>query len=164
VNPTDEQPSKSQKKRDAQYLQSLGCALIEVPEESLAALDVPERLKDAVRAARKMRKRGAVHRQKQYIGKVMRSVDPEPIEALLEARRAPGREEARLHKQAEAWRERLLAGTDGVEAFARAFPHTDQPALSEALRAAMDEREGRGASGAGRALYRRLREIIAAAG
>lgn len=164
MTPTDEKPSKSQRKRDARHLQSLGCALIEVPEESLAALDVPERLKDAVRAARTLRQRGAVHRQKQYIGKLMRSVDPEPIEVLLEARRAPGREEARLHKLAETWREQLVTGADGVEAFARAFPDADQAALSKAVRSAAEEREGRRNAGAGRTLYRLLREIITHAG
>ncbi len=160
----DEQPSKSQRKRDALHLQSLGCALIEVPEESLAALDVPEKLKDAVRAARTLRKRGAIHRQKQYIGKLMRVVDPAPIEALLEARRAPGREEARLHKLAESWREKLVTDASRVEAFCLAYPGADPPELSKAIRAAVREREGQRAAGAGKALYRLLREIIAAAG
>ncbi len=160
----NEQPSKSQRKREALHLQSLGCALIEVPEESLAALDVPEQLKDAVRAARSLRKRGAIHRQKQYIGKLMRVVDPTPIEALLEARRAPGREEARLHKLAESWREQLVTDASRVEAFSQAYPGADLPALSKAIRAAVREREGQRAAGAGKALYRRLRNIIAAAG
>ena len=115
---SEETASKSRRKREAQYLQKLGEALIGVPDEALESLDVPDRLKDAIRLARTLNKRGALHRQKQYIGKLMRSIDPAPVEALLEATGAPGREEARLHRVAETWRERLLGDPASIEATA----------------------------------------------
>ena len=155
----EDQASKSRRKREAQHLQKLGEALIDVPDEALEALDVPERLKDAVRLAKNLHKRGALHRQKQYIGKLMRSIDPGPVEALLEATAAPGREEARLHRLAETWRERLLADPGAIDAFVAAYPASDRAAVDQAVRAALEERDRPGPAGGARRLYRLLREI-----
>ena len=77
----DEPPSKSARKREALDLQSLGEALIELPPAELAALGLPEALQEAIVAARGITSRGAGSRQRQFIGKLMRKVDPEPIRA-----------------------------------------------------------------------------------
>ena len=77
-------PSKSARKREYLALQRLGEALIPLLEEDLLALGLDEELLDAVLAAKRMSKRGALRRQKQYIGKLMSRVDPEPIRAALE--------------------------------------------------------------------------------
>ena len=79
-------PSKSARKRDALALQKLGEELIEAPDELLDRLGLPERLVDAIRLARRITSRGAMVRQRQFIGKLMRGVDPAPIEQLLLAR------------------------------------------------------------------------------
>jgi ribosome-associated protein len=155
--------SKSRRKREAQHLQKLGEALIEVSDEALEELDVPDRLKDAVRQAKTLHKRGALHRQKQYIGKLMRSIDPGPVEALLEATGAPAREEARLHRVAETWRERLLADPGAIDAFMAAYPASDRGAVEQALRGAVEERDQRAPGGGARRLYRVLREIAGGA-
>ncbi len=156
---TDEPASKSRRKREARHLQKLGEALLEVPDEALESLAVPERLKDAVRLGRTLRQRGALHRQKQYIGKLMRSVDPGPVEALLETLAAPGREEARLHRVAETWRDRLIDDPAAMDAFVAAFPGTNRAEVEEALAAARLERQEQGPAGGARRLYRVLREI-----
>ena len=77
-------PSKSAQKREYLALQRLGESLIPLLEEDLLALGLDEELLDAVLAAKRMSKRGALRRQKQYIGKLMSRVDPEPIRAALE--------------------------------------------------------------------------------
>ena len=156
---SEETVSKSRRKREAQHLQKLGEALIGVSDEALEALDVPDRLKDAIRLARTLNKRGALHRQKQYIGKLMRSIDPAPVEALLEATAAPGREDARLHRVAEAWRERLLDDPASIEAFMEAYPDADRESVEEAVRAGLEDRTQRRPAGGARRLYRVLREI-----
>jgi ribosome-associated protein len=69
-------PSKSQRKRDAHALQALGGQLIALSAAQLARLDLPEALHEAVVAAQRMRSHGARTRQMQYIGKVMRQLDP----------------------------------------------------------------------------------------
>jgi ribosome-associated protein len=77
-------PSKSQMKREYLALQKLGEDLIPLQESDLRAMDLDEDLLDAVLEAKRLKKHGALRRQKQYIGKLMGRVDPEPIYAALE--------------------------------------------------------------------------------
>src|SRR5512145_2686060 len=83
----DERASKSERKRRRDDLQSLGDALIDLPDAQLNALALPDNLREAVLLARKITKHGGLYRQKQYIGKLMRKIDAEPIRAALEAKR-----------------------------------------------------------------------------
>ena len=80
--------SKSQRKKEVHALQDLGVELVALSDERLAALELPERLRDAVLEARRITAREARRRQLQYIGKLMRQVDAEPIRAALAALRA----------------------------------------------------------------------------
>ena len=94
-------PSKSMLKRDAAAAQSLGTRLIALKESELAALNLPEILYDAILLAKRITSRGGLARQRQYIGKLMREVDPAPIEAALslESRAsAHGRGETQAHR------------------------------------------------------------------
>lgn len=85
---TDTKPSKSAKKREYLALQKLGEELITLRESDLDSMPLDEELRDAVLEARQMKARGALRRQKQYIGKLMRRTDAEPIRlALARARR-----------------------------------------------------------------------------
>ena len=76
---TDTRPSKSTRKREQQALQKLGEELTKLPDDLLATLDLDERLREAIEDLRRMRAHEAQRRQRQYIGKLMRGVDPEPI-------------------------------------------------------------------------------------
>ncbi len=126
----DEKPSKTQLKRDMQALQSLGERLISLTEHQLEKIPLPEALAEAVYEARGMNKRGALHRQKQFIGKVMRQIDSEPIVQAIEQLDAVKREQVSIFKQAEDWRDRILAGsTDAIETFVKAHPQADRQQL-----------------------------------
>jgi len=81
----EDRPSKSALKRAALAAQQLGEELILLKDADLDALELPERLSDAVRQARRIRSRAAGARQRQYIGKLMREMDLEPIRAALAA-------------------------------------------------------------------------------
>ena len=81
-----ERPSRSARKREAEALQRLGVRLVELKEPELQALDLPEELLIAVREARRLTSGPAQARQRQYIGKLMRGVDPLPIVRALAAR------------------------------------------------------------------------------
>ena len=81
---TDVKPSKSARKREFLALQKLGEELISLKEAELLDMELDEDLLDAVLEARRIRSYGALRRQKQYIGKIMRRVDSEPIRAALE--------------------------------------------------------------------------------
>jgi ribosome-associated protein len=74
-------PSKSARKREAAEAKDLGKSLIELKESDLRALNLDERLLDAILLAQKITSRGGLARQRQYIGKLMRDVDTAPIEA-----------------------------------------------------------------------------------
>ena len=80
---TDLKPSKSAKKREFLALQKLGEDLIDLKESDLRTMGLDDDLLDAVLEARKIKSRGALRRQKQFIGKIMRQVDPEPIRAAM---------------------------------------------------------------------------------
>ena len=83
-------PSKSQLKREYLARQKLGEELIPLQESDLRAMDLDEDLLNAVLEAKRLKKHGALRRQKQYIGKLMGRVDPEPIRAAIErVRRKP---------------------------------------------------------------------------
>ena len=76
-------PSKSMRKREAAAAQDLGTRLIALKESELTALNLPETLHDAILLAKSITSRGGLARQRQYIGKLMRELDPAPIEAAL---------------------------------------------------------------------------------
>lgn len=157
MSPNDDAPSKSQRKRDAAALQSLGEQLAAVPAERLDALQLPDRLRGALEQLREISSHEARRRQRQFIGKLMRDLDPAPLQAFLDAHKRPSLESARLFRVTEAWRDRLVAeGDAALQAFLAAFPDADAAALEDAVIAA---RQGR--SGAPKRLFRMLRAIVA---
>jgi ribosome-associated protein len=109
---TQPKPSKSARKREQLELQQLGERLIGLSADELQALPIDERLRDAVLAASKIRAHGALRRQKQLIGKLMRGNDPEPIRHALAARESDDRLAKRVFADAERWRDRITAGGD----------------------------------------------------
>jgi len=80
---TASKPSKSARKRDYLALQKLGEELLTLQQAGLESLPLDEDLLAAVMAARQIKAHGALRRQKQYIGKLMRRLDPEPLRAAM---------------------------------------------------------------------------------
>ncbi|HKD53403.1 MAG TPA: ribosome biogenesis factor YjgA [Steroidobacteraceae bacterium] len=158
-----ERPSKSARKRAAHAAQDLGEALVRLPDAELDALALPEALHEAIRAARGIRSRGAAVRQRQYIGKLMRNVDPEPIRAALAARSALAAQESERFKRVESWRERLLTqGPQALAELARWYPDIDVGEWERRVSAARTERERTASGGpASRELFRVLRALFA---
>ncbi len=161
--PEEERPSKSARKRAAHAAQDLGEALIALKEPQLAALELPEALADAVRLARRITSRAGLARQRQYIGKLMRGIDPEPIRAALAARRAEDARETERFKRLESWRARLIAeGAPALAELARWHPQLDQAAWAARIRAAHEEQQRSAQGGpAARELFRALRALFA---
>lgn len=157
-----ERPSKSARKRAAHAAQDLGEALLELPEAELAALALPEALLEALRAARRISSRAAGARQRQYIGKLMREVDPQPIRAALAARSARDARATELFRRTENWRERLVTEGDAALAeLARWYPAIDTRAWRERIKAACAERQRTAAgNAAARELFRALRALF----
>ena len=155
-------PSKSSRKRAAHAVQDLGAELISMRDSELAALNLPESLVDAVQEARRITSRGGLARQRQYIGKLMRDVDPEPIRAFLASRNSVNAHDAERFKRVEAWRERLIVeGAPALEELERWRPGLDRDEWARRVNAAREERARTAATGiAGRELFRALRALL----
>lgn len=116
----DHTASKSARKREYLLLQALGEKLIALPVTDLESMELDDRLLDAIVAAKAMRSRGALRRQRQLIGKLMRSADAVRIEATLASLGRGDRETNALFRSAEQWRDRMCAeGAEALAAFAR---------------------------------------------
>jgi ribosome-associated protein len=151
--------SKTRRKKDMHALQSLGEALVELEAARLAELDLPERLVDAIAMARTIVKHEARRRQMQYIGRLMRDVDAEPIRAALDRMRNVSRAAQQEFATAERWRDRLCTDDTALEAFVAEHPEVDRAELRELVLAARAER----ASGKPRHKYRALFRFVRAA-
>jgi ribosome-associated protein len=159
---TEEQRlSKSARKREAASLQELGVKLSALPDQEIKALDLPENLFVALRDLRRLPSHGAQVRQRQYIGKLMRQIDPEPVLAKLAERKQRHDLEIRHFQQIERWRDRLLSEpADGLKELLQEYPHADQAILSKLLEKAEKERlEQRSPVGA-RELFAFLRQLF----
>ena len=153
-------PSKSQRKRDMDALQEIGAALVELNDAQLAAVDLPENLRDAVLECRRMNKFEARRRQLQYIGKLMRLVDAAPIHEKLEGWRSnSAAQTAQLH-HIESWRDRLLADPSAVALFVSEFPGTDTQRLRTLIRNAADDKARGKPPRSYRALFQMIREQV----
>jgi len=155
-----DKPSKTQRKKAVHELQTLGEELVELSEEQLAGIELPEQLRDAVMKARRITSHEARRRQMQYIGKLMRRVDTAPIRAALDRLRAGPRMQAAAHKRVTAWRERLLAGDAALTELQHEYPQADIGQLLELIRAAAREREAGKPPRNYRELYRALHTLM----
>ena len=71
-----DKPSKTRRKKDVQALQALGASLVELSAAQIAEIEMPEQLREAVLEAKRITKHEGRRRQVQYIGRLMREVDP----------------------------------------------------------------------------------------
>jgi ribosome-associated protein len=85
-----ERPSRTARKRAAEHAQKLGVRLSGLRADQLQPLNLPAELLEALYEARRLRGHSALARQYQYIGRLMRELDPEPIERALELAAGPG--------------------------------------------------------------------------
>ena len=153
----DERPSKSARKRDSAALQELGEELIGLPDSIFNELELPETLRDAILAARRMTSHGALLRQRQYIGRLMRSIDAAPVRAVIDRHELRQRSSGARFHRIEEWRDRLLAdGAAAIPALRATAPAADAGEIGrllEAVRRAHNEPVRRAAL---RALFRYL--------
>jgi ribosome-associated protein len=153
-----EPPSKSQRKRDMHDLQALGQTLTSLSPANLRKLPLDEHILIAILDAQSF-KNEALRRQLQYIGKLMRNVDPEPLRVAIENINKGSREENKRFHDLEKWRDRLISDDkDAQAAFLLKYPHTELSVLAELIHHAKHESE-HPHSGAGRKLFRYLRDI-----
>jgi ribosome-associated protein len=160
--PMDEelQPSKTRRKRQMQQLQEMGEELAALSADQIAALMLPDNLRDALLEAKRITRWGAMRRQMQYVGRLMREVDTAPIREQLDAMKGLStRHTARLHA-AERWRERLLEDDAALAEFLSRHAETDPQRLRALIRNARRETKEGKPPKSYRELFRAVRDIL----
>jgi ribosome-associated protein len=155
----DELVSKTRRKREMLELQSLGAALVALPESQISAMRLETRLLQAVLDAKRVKSHEAKRRQLQYIGRLMREVDAEPIRAQLAAVEGSSAQAAAAHRRLEAWRERLLSDDQALTSFASEHPGADMQEIRALIRNARKEQKEGKPPRAYRELFRVLKTI-----
>ena len=140
-------PSRSEKKRQSLALQNMGEELTRLGPQEVKNLDLPADLKEALQLYARIGDHEGRRRQMQFIGRVMREIDPAPIRVMLDARReVSAAATATLHK-AEQWRDRLLTADAAelaalVDTLLAARPKAAQPATENEANADADTSAG----------------------
>jgi len=145
--PPEEGPSRSARKRESEELQSLGEQVAELPAETIATLPLPEPLIDALASAKRIGSFGGRRRHLQYIGKLMRRLDPGALDAVrdaVSAARAPSARQTALLHRAERERDELLESDAALERWLADDRAGDAQRLRSLIRQARkDAREAR---------------------
>jgi ribosome-associated protein len=155
--------SRSKLKAESDALQKLGVQLLDLPESRWEKLDLPEKLFDALKEAKRITNFEGKRRQMQYIGKLMRKVDPAPIEAaVVAAKKGSATETLSLHR-AERWRDDLIADEGTLERWMAEYPQTDAQHLRSLIRQARKAivpDEGAGVAQRQTKVYREIFQLV----
>jgi len=154
----DEIVSKTKRKQEMTELQSLGSKLVDLPESQIAELPMEDKLREALLEAKRITSHEAKRRQMQYVGKLMRQIDPAPLRERLEAMTGHSARAAAQHRRLEGWRERLLADDEALTAFAAEHPDADLQALRTLIRNTRKEQRQAKPPRSYRELFRLIKE------
>ena len=152
--------SKSQKKRDCHALQKISDRLLKLKPEDLALIDLPTELADALQEAQRIHSNSALKRQRQYLGKIMRSCDSEAIERQLNRVIHRNDTNTTQFRKIEKWRDRLVENDKAVLAeIIEQHPDLDRHHVHNLARQAAKEAHANKPPTAARKLFRYLRDI-----
>lgn len=153
-------PSKSQIKRDCNHLTDLGEDILKLKSEELDSLELPDELKQAVFTALKIKSRSGLKRQRQYIGKLLRSLDSDNIEAQLKKIQHRHDTNNAAFKRLEKWRDKLIANDkQTLNDVISHFPNINRQHINQLIRAAHKEKELNKPPTGSRKLFKYLREL-----
>jgi ribosome-associated protein len=128
--------SKTQAKKASHDLQDLGEAVVALPADRLKDLALDEGLMYAIEQFKKTKTHEGRRRQMQYIGKLMRRTDPEPMQEAVAAMNLGQAKDALTLHQAERWRAELLADDASLTTWMQDHPQTDLQQLRSLVRSA----------------------------
>ena len=152
--------SKTEKKKEATALQDLGEKLVKLSNEQLEGIDMLEELFSAVRQAKTIKSHGALKRQMQFIGTLMRKIDTAPVRNAIDEIEQGNYKKAMNFKETEKWRDELIAGNrELMEEILVKYPSADRQQLSQLVRNAQKERKDNKPPKAFRILFRYLTDL-----
>lgn len=156
----DFRPSRTQLKREMAGLQKLAEELVALGPELTRKAPMPEYLRDEIMSSFGIKKHEARRRLFQYIGKLMRDVDPTPIREYIEEIRSGRQNQTAAFHEVEQWRDRLVDGDDDlINTLFERFPGMDGQHLRQLMRNARKERAAGKSPKAFRELFRMLRTL-----
>lgn len=129
-------PSKTQLKAEADEKQALGEALLTLRADLMARLDLPDKLLDALAQAKRITNFEGRRRQMQFIGKLMRPLDTEPIRAAIDEQANGSADLTLALHLAEQWRDKLVASDEALGSWMTQYPGTDSQQLRALIRQA----------------------------
>ena len=156
--------SKSELKRRMHALQALGTSLVNLSDKQLARMPIDsEDLLEAIAETKRIKSNSARKRHIQYIGKLMRDVDPAPLQRALDELHEGHRKQTRELHDLEALREQILAaGNAGVDVVVTRWPQADRQKLRQLILQHQREQSHGKPPAASRKLFKYLRELSAA--
>lgn len=150
--------SKTQRKNEMNALQALGVELVKLSRERLEKMNLPDRLFKELLEAKRLTANGAIRRQMQFIGKLMRDVESEPIiEQLAAVKGESAAAKAEFHGL-ERWRERLLEDDTALTEWLAGHPEADIQLMRQLIRNARREAAEGKPPKSSRQLFRLLRD------
>jgi len=153
-------PSKTKIKQQMHDLQDIGEQLVALSKDQLKEVDIPETLRDAILEAKRITKFGAIKRQMQYIGRLMREVDAAPIIAKLDVWGGKSHQHIAYLHRVERWRDRLLESDAVLTELLAAHPDVDAQRLRTLIRNAHKEKELNKPPKSYREIFQVLREML----
>ena len=155
-----QRPSRSEKKRAAEAVFELGRTLVELPEQKLRHIPLPDDVAEAILEARRIRSHGAKKRQLQFVAKLLLQADLDAIIEANEQLRDRDRRGTAEFQRLERWRTRLLdEGEAALDELVESHPGADRARFAALVRAAQEEAERGQPPAAFRALFRELRDL-----
>lgn len=153
-------PSKSQLKRDSLHLIDVGEEILKLKPEDIRSLELPDELEAAIATALKIKSRSGLKRQRQYIGKLLRSMDSEHIETQLRKIQHRHDTNTAQFKRLEKWRDDLIDNNkETLNEIIACHPKVDRQHINQLIRAAHLEKKQDKAPTATRKLFKYLREL-----
>ena len=154
--------SKSEIKRDAEELKRLGAELVDLGKNSLDKIPLDERLRTEIELAQRIKKEGR-RRQLQLIGKLLRSIDVEPIRIALDKLKNRHNQQVALFHKLEMLRDRLIEqGDEAMSDVIALYPDADRQQLRSMIRNAQKEKAGNKPPKSARQIFQYLRELAEA--
>ncbi|MBO7080533.1 MAG: DUF615 domain-containing protein [Neisseriaceae bacterium] len=161
LNHQEIEPSKTQVKKQMNALQDMGLRLTHFAPETLMKANLPEQIIAAAAEYRKITSNGALKRQAQYIGRLMREADDDEIAAIRDyLNKVDGEHEAHNARmqRLEQWRTRLLADDAVLTEYMNLYPQADVAQLRTLIRNARKEQEAQKPPKSARALFQLLKD------
>ena len=154
--------SKSHTKREAEALQKLGTDLIKLTDHELKHIPLDDELLEAILLARRIQKKHeGFRRQLQFIGKLMRQRDPNPIQTALNDLKGQHQQATVAFHELEQWRDRIVKeGPAAIDALVEQYPQANKTELLALYQEHLQQQQHNKPPMASRRIFVVLRKLL----